>query len=58
MKQIKKGEDSDNDFDEFSLMWNISHENILKYYDHFDHEIDDLDYICVITEYCEVIILI
>ena len=54
MKQIKKGDDPNNDLNEFSLMWNISHENILKYYDHFDHEIDDLDYICVITEYCEV----
>ena len=39
---------------EFSLMWKISHENILKYYEHFDQEIDGLDYTCVITEYCEV----
>ena len=39
---------------EFSLMWRINHENILKYYEHFDHKIRGRDYTCVITEYCEV----
>ena len=39
---------------EFSLMWRINHENILKYYEHFDHEIDGLDSTCIITEYCQV----
>ena len=39
---------------EISLLWKINNENILKYYDHFDCEIDELDYTCVITEYCEV----
>ena len=39
---------------EFTLMWEINHENILKYYEHFDHEIRDKEYTCVITEYCHV----
>ena len=40
--------------DEFSLMSEINHQNILKYYEHFDHEVDGKDSTCVITEYCEV----
>ena len=43
-----------NALDEFSLMWKISHENIIIFYEHFDQEIDYLDYTCVVTEYCEV----
>ena len=43
-----------NDEDEYLFMWKINHENILKYYEHFDHEIDALDYTCIITEYCQV----
>ena len=39
---------------EFSLMWSINHENILKYYEHFDHEIRGEAKTCVITEYCQV----
>ena len=39
---------------EFSLMWRINHENILKYYEHFDHEIRGKDYTCVVIEYCHV----
>ena len=39
---------------EFTLMFKINHENIVKYYEHFDHEMNALDYTCVITEYCEV----
>ena len=40
--------------DEFTLMSGISHQNIVKYYEHFDHEVDGRDSTCVITEYCEV----
>ena len=39
---------------EFSIMWNITHENILRYYDHFDHKIKGKYKTCVITEYCQV----
>ena len=39
---------------EFSLMWRISHENIVKYYEHFHHVIDEKDCTCIITEYCQV----
>lgn len=39
---------------ECSLLFNIKHENIVKFYEHFDHEIDGLDYTFVITEFCEV----
>lgn len=43
---------------EFSIIWNITHENILRYYDHFNHEINGKEKTCVITEYCQVILFL
>ena len=37
-----------------SLFCNINHENILRYYEYFDHAIEEMDCTCIITEYCEV----
>lgn len=51
MKVIKKLDAADEN--DFVMLLRISHENILRYFDHFDHVIDDLDHTCVITEYCE-----
>ena len=51
MKMIRKDSDTEN---EFLIFLQISHENVLKYFDHFEHEEDGLDYICIITEYCQV----
>lgn len=48
MKVIKKLESSAEK--ELSLIWRISHENILKY---FQHRLDD-DHTCIINEYCHV----
>lgn len=39
---------------EFENMLKINHENVIKYYDHFDHKIDYIENTCIIMEYCEV----
>lgn len=39
---------------EFFLLLQTSHENVLKYFDHFECEEKGTDYICIITEYCTV----
>ena len=54
MKVIELKERDSSAENEFSLMCHeINHENILKYYEHFDHEINGKEYICIITEYCQ-----
>lgn len=40
---------------EFKNLMEIAHENLVKYYDHFYHNIQYIEYICIITEYCEVL---
>ena len=52
MKMVKKVDSSAEN--EFFLLLQTSHENVLKYFDHFEHEERDIDYICIITEYCQV----
>ena len=52
MKQIKIVDD--NSKREFKNMMHINHENVVKYFDHFYHTIDFIEYIFIITEYCEV----
>lgn len=32
----------------------LSHQNIVRYFDHFDHEIHDETYTCIVFEYCQV----
>ena len=39
---------------EFSLLLKISHENILRYFEHFEDVYKDLDCTFIITEYCHV----
>lgn len=39
---------------EQKLLWELNHENIIRYFDHFDLKISDEGHTCVITEYCEV----
>ena len=39
---------------EFGLLFKISHENILRYFEHFEDVFDDLDSTFIITEYCHV----
>lgn len=54
MIEIKN--DNSRNENEYNLHLKISHQNIVKYFDHFNYEDkeDDRDYICLITEYCEV----
>lgn len=54
MKMLEKSDDSAEN--EFITYLKVNHENIVKYFDHFDHyeEENSTDYICIITEYCEV----
>ena len=39
---------------EFALLLEISHQNILRYFDHFEDVYEDLDCTFIITEYCHV----
>ena len=39
---------------ELRLMKQINHENIIKYFDHFDQQFYGTDYLCIICEYCKV----
>lgn len=40
---------------ELKLMKQINHENIIKYFDHFDDECYGADYLCIISEFCQVL---
>ena len=52
MKVMNKiDETAENEFNHFLR---INHENILRYFDHFDHRISGRIHTCVITEFCEV----
>lgn len=48
----KLGLSSDNKEQDF--LWKINHENIIRYFDHFDLKISSWNHICIITEYCDV----
>jgi len=39
---------------EQKILWKIFHENIIRYFDHFELRISNWSTICIITEYCEV----
>ena len=39
---------------EFKLLLDVSHENILRYFEHFDGEMDVFECTFIITEYCHV----
>jgi serine/threonine protein kinase len=39
---------------ELKLMKQISHENIVRYYDNFDEKCYKSEYLCIIFEYCKV----
>ena len=38
---------------ELKLLKQLDHENIIKYFDHFDEKLHDSEYLCIICEYCE-----
>ena len=40
---------------EMIILLNINHENIVRYFDHFSQQISNANFICVVTEYCEVL---
>ena len=48
MKMVRK------DSNEYSIYMQLSHENVLKYFDHFEREEKGTNYIYIITEYCQV----
>lgn len=54
MKMIEIRENDYSAENEFLLYLKISHENVLKYFDHFHHRKGKVDNICIIIEYCEV----
>ena len=66
MKMMEKFEQEENESamtpelskiaqNELRLMKQINHENIIKYFDHFDQECFDTDYLCIISEFCQVL---
>ena len=57
MKMLEKTDETAEN--EFFTYLQVNHENIVKYFDHFDHydEENSIDYICIITEYCEVTLI-
>ena len=40
---------------ELKLMKQINHENIIKYFENFDEECYGTDYLCIISEFCQVL---
>ena len=50
MKLIKETQTHEGDL----LLKDLHHDNICKYYDHFDDKLDGIKYFCLILEYCEV----
>lgn len=54
MKMIHTVYDKSSKNSEIEIMKSINHENIIKYFDSFDLEIQSEEYLCLITEYCEV----
>lgn len=42
---------------ELELLWDISHDNIVRYFDHFQARISDCNHIFLITEFCQVAII-
>ena len=59
MKTVKKGKewDQENDEKEVDLLQRLRHENIIRYFEHFDESIFDSEYFCVVCELCEVRII-
>ena len=43
---------------ELELLWDISHDNIVRYFDHFQARISDCNHIFLITEFCQVAIIL
>lgn len=63
MKICKRGEETGIEMtlifnNEVDILKNISHENVIKYFDHFEVTIFDSNYFCLICEFCEVIKLV
>lgn len=56
LKIVKKGEewDEQNEKNEVHLFKLIKHDNLIKYFEHFDELIFGSDYFCLVCELCEV----
>lgn len=53
-QKVQKDQNSNQVQNEVSLLLEISHENVLRYFDHFDGVFKNLDSTFIITEYCHV----
>ena len=51
MKILEKNCTSEN---ELELIMSVNHENVVKYYDHFELIKGGTKYLCIITEFCHV----
>ena len=51
MKILEKNDTSEN---ELELIKSVDHENVVRYYDHFELIKGGTKYLCIITEYCHV----
>ena len=56
MKIIKSERERERESNENELvtLWKINHENIVKYYEHFENKMYGRNCTCIITEYCQV----
>lgn len=49
-----KEDDNNEMMNEIQILFKINHENILRFFDFFEENIDYEPSICIITEFCEV----
>jgi hypothetical protein len=56
MKTFEKYDDDDSDdsMNELNVYWEINHENIVRYFDHFNARSGGENHTFLIIEYCEV----
>jgi len=57
MKTIKLQANS-TDEREHVILSQLDHENIVKYYEHFEESVFRFKHLCILTEYCRVMIRI
>lgn len=52
MKILDENEMAQN---EANTLSRLDHENIIKYYEHFEFRINETNKLCIVTEFCEVL---
>ena len=55
MKTMEKGDDFEEQRNEVDLIKPLKHDNIVRYFDHFEETIFGSDYFCFVCELCEVV---